>query len=119
MIISEDPIVVRNELPPEGVADWLVSRAGEAWSKAYHHGGALWHRALRMERFATLLDDHNPDCRCEDTTGRSKYILSLRWRSLILWGGGAHSPVAEKYLVMGQYGMYEPSEYLDSLSSPA
>ena len=97
-------------LDAEGIADWLASVPGERWSHGYHHGGALWHRALRMERFATLLDDHNPDCWCEDTTGRSKDIL---------WGGGAHSPVAEKYLVMGQYGMYEPSEYLDSLSSPA
>ena len=76
--LAPRPVVVRNELPPEGIADWLVSTPGESWSRAYHHGGAIWHRVLRSERFATLLDDHNPDCRCEDTTGRSKYIL---------WGG--------------------------------
>jgi hypothetical protein len=93
---------------PEEIQDWLVSLAGEQWSKAYHHGGAIWHRVLRSERFATLLDDHNPDCPCEDGYSR-----------IVMWGGGVMSPIAEKYLLQGQYGMYEPSPYLDSLSSPA
>ena len=108
--LAPRPVIVRSELPPEEIQDWLMSVSGQAWSKAYHHGGAIWHRVLRSERFATILDDHNPDCRCEIATTPHQYIL---------WGEGAMSPIAEKYLLQGQYGMYKPSPYLDSLSSPA
>ncbi len=107
--LAPRPVEVREQRPNEEIQNWLVSIAGEIWSKAYHHGGAIWHRVLRSERFGTILLDHNDGCQCEMDIPHP----------VIQWGGGAHSPIAEKYLVQGSYGIYEPSPYLDSLSSPA
>ena|ERR1035441_1855059 len=101
-------VTVRKEFPPDEIADWLMTRPGEQWSHHYHHGGALWHRSLRMEAFATILDTHNDRCECETTFAHPS----------IFWGS-AYSPVGLASLETGQYGIYEPSPYLDSLSSPA
>ena len=102
------PIEVRKEFPPDEIADWLMTRPGEKWSHAYHHGGHIWHRSLRMEAFATILDTHNDRCDCETT----RVHPAIRW-------GSAYSPLGVDFLETGNYGIFEPSEYLDSLSSPA
>jgi hypothetical protein len=102
-------IKVWKKFPPEEIADWLMTLAGEKWSKAYHHGGNIWHRSLRSEAFATILDTHNDRCECE----------SIRSNPRIYWGGGASSTVSIEMLETGSYGLFEPSEYISNLSSPA
>jgi hypothetical protein len=102
------PVAVRGgQASANEIADWLMTASGERWSHAYHHGGEIWHRAMRAERFASILETHSSSCSCETSEHN------------VMWGGGAATQMPERYLLSGTYGIYEPSEYLSNLSSPA